>query len=125
MNTSTGASTWGLPTCPSARASASTTSARPPVFAHGSHSAAMNATRIATAGVWPGPARAVGPLDLHRRRRNLMPIGKSSDGPRRHDPGLFTDEHRFAALGIETGRRRTGSDPTPGPDRTPAAVQDL
>ena len=31
---------------PSARASASTTSARPPVLAHGSHSAARNATRI-------------------------------------------------------------------------------
>ena len=36
------------PTWPSARASASTTSARPPVFAHGSHSAAMKAMRIAT-----------------------------------------------------------------------------
>src|SRR3954464_8401541 len=45
--TSTGVSIGAPRTTPSARARASTTSARPPVFAHGSHSDAIIATRIA------------------------------------------------------------------------------
>ena len=50
---------------PSARARASTTSASPPVLAHGSHSAAMKATRIGMAG------------HRYRARRCTRAIGRS------------------------------------------------
>ena len=54
------------PSSPSARASASTTSARPPVLAHGSHSAASIATRIGHGWASYAPLRAA------RRRRTRV-----------------------------------------------------
>src|SRR5262245_26048500 len=71
-----------------ARARASTTSARPPVLAHGSHSADRKATRRPTVA-WYGPGRASsgagrtrrpwfgeGALRYHARRRG--PVGTPS-----------------------------------------------
>ena len=72
-------------TWPRARASASTTSARPPVLAHGSHSAARNATRSRHARMVVGPR---GPVPDERQRRATKPV--TSHGPTRYHARAWT-----------------------------------
>src|SRR5688572_14382507 len=88
---------------PSARASASTTSARPPVFAHGSHSAARNATRnpIGVHGS-PAPDRRTGAATV---RLNRFTWPRRTAIMRAHEPRLHpVDPGGKLSLAAPSGR---------------------